>query len=1397
MNSPAAPSAAPEQYVVFLSHNSRDKEDVERIALRLEQEGITTWLDKWDLTPGRSSIQGLEDGITTSRSCIIFYGPAGTGPWHELERHAALVKFVSSGGKYPVIPVLLPGAKEPGKATLPPLLQDVTWIEFNSIEPLAETAFQLLLCGIRGEKPREFYLRQPKTAPTNELPQSIVPHGLRSFGERDSGFFLRLLPGHRDHRGLPESIAFWKDKLEEVDPERTFAVGLLHGPSGCGKSSLVKAGLLPRLVEYVRPIYLEATANDTERQLLAKLRRLFPELPGDDLTAALQAIRDRPEVLGGCKVVLILDQFEQWLHANPIQETAPLVRALRQCDGGILQAVLMVRVDFPLAIHRFLSQLEVRSQDGINTLLVDLFERIHARNVLVEFGRAYGRFSGPVDLTADEEEFLSQALNQLQDDQQHLIAVQLALFADMVRDKPWTGAVLKKLGGATGVGRAFLEENFDAKTANPAHKAHRTAAIAVLKRLLPPSGTELKGTSQPRSVLVATSGYQHKPADFEAVLSILATELRLISPVAPNDVAGESPDATTATEQRYQLTHDYLVPSLRDWLTATDRETPRGRARLVLEERTEQWIRVPLPRNYPSIPEYLRIGTLVPRRQRSDDQQRLMRRATGYYTRRSMLVFGLLTLLIAPKFLWDFCTFQVEFADLAYAQHRAEVVITRKWDPWGKKSRYRLGTHIFKDELPNLDAENKVNQRLTLNTGLTPDWNGLIPLLSDSRLGLVEVEWLDRPISVPRGFFDKNDAVSWGRTTPAVIDALVTLLKDPDRNVRLRAVESMRKLGQHNPAMIDDLVALLKDSDLEVRLCVADFLVQLGKSDSAVIDVLVTLFKGPKHDIFNYLSSNAAAALIQLGESNPAVIDILVTLLKDPDHDIRFRAATSLVQLGQCDSAVIDVLVTQLKDPNRDVFNLRRRDAAESLVQLGQSDPAVIDILVALLKDPDNDIRLHTATLLVRLGKSDPTLIDVLVAPLKDMDDGAFFNIFNQFFSGPAESLEQLGKSDSTVIARLVMLLKDRESRVRSRAAAFLGRLGKSDPAVIDSLLMMLKDQESYVRSSAATSLGWLGKSDPAVIDSLVTLLKDQESHVRSSAATSLGRLGKSDPTVIVPLVMLLKDQDDDVRRCAAASLGLLGKSDPAVIDSLVMLLKDQESHVRSSAATSLVLLGKSDPALIDPLVLLLKDEDDDVRRCATASLVLLGKSAPAVIDALVTLLKDPNWNVRHCAATSLVQLGKNDPAVIDPLVMLLKDEDDDVRLCAAETLGLLGKSDPAVIDPLVVLLKDQDYFFVREAAVAALGQLGQKRDDWTDARMIADLADFDSGVRERAGIVLAYRDDKLKPETRQTVEALRKDSRPWVRQASLHALYHIENRKAELEKQASQKAEAEAAKDN
>ena len=153
--------------------------------------------------------------------------------------------------------------------------------------------------------------------PEHEIP--VVPKGLRSFDAKDQDFFLQLVPGSRDKDGLPQSIRFWKHRIE-TSQDNPLTIGLIWGPSGCGKSSLVKAGLLPRLAPHVVSVYLEATAEGTEQGLLSRLRRACPDLPGDcSLQDALSALSQGQGLPDDKKLVIVLDQFEQWLHGRPIE----------------------------------------------------------------------------------------------------------------------------------------------------------------------------------------------------------------------------------------------------------------------------------------------------------------------------------------------------------------------------------------------------------------------------------------------------------------------------------------------------------------------------------------------------------------------------------------------------------------------------------------------------------------------------------------------------------------------------------------------------------------------------------------------------------------------------------------------------------------------------------------------------------------------------------------------------------------------------------------------------------------------------------------------------------------------------------------------------------------------
>src|SRR5207237_623588 len=146
----------------------------------------------------------------------------------------------------------------------------------------------------------------------------------------------------------------------------------------------------------------------------------------------------------------------QWLHSHPDQTDGELVRALRHCDGVGLQALLLIRDDFWMAITRFLRVLEVRPIEGVNSAAAELFDRAHARRVLAELGRALGRL--PEEAGPEASRFLEKAVQELAEPDGWVIPVRLTLFAEMLRHRAWTTATLRELGGFEGIGVTFLEE---------------------------------------------------------------------------------------------------------------------------------------------------------------------------------------------------------------------------------------------------------------------------------------------------------------------------------------------------------------------------------------------------------------------------------------------------------------------------------------------------------------------------------------------------------------------------------------------------------------------------------------------------------------------------------------------------------------------------------------------------------------------------------------------------------------------------------------------------------------------------------------------------------------------------------------------------------------------------
>lgn len=465
---------------------------------------------------------------------------------------------------------------------------------------------------------------RPTVASDSAAVAMVMPRGLNAYSEADADSFLNLVPGPRTREGVPESIAFWKQRIEARVEAKAFRVGVLYGPSGSGKSSFWKAGIQPRLNQTTCCV-IQADTGNAEDTWLQLLQAEFSELKAeDDLVKAMRKARSGL-LQPGQKLLIVLEQFEQWLSATRDAESTKLVAALRQCDGIHTQALLLVRDDFWAPLTRCLRAADVEL-DANNSAMLDVFDAAHARKVLVELGRGYGAL--PVTERADAASSVTQAFVDAVIEQMletgPLIPVRLALFAHAFRDRAWSCQELHEAGGFHGVISWFLD---NAVRQDPVLSAHPVPCAQILNALLPPPGKLIK--DQPRSVgeLSRISGVNEEVCD--QILRTLRTRYPILA----------SSDAEVADDQsqaKVQLAHDYLVSIVRDWTSRKLRSTYQGRMESTLVELTNAWQSKATTRALPSWFEWLGILMFSRRARWNEASVQMMRAANRWHLTRML-----------------------------------------------------------------------------------------------------------------------------------------------------------------------------------------------------------------------------------------------------------------------------------------------------------------------------------------------------------------------------------------------------------------------------------------------------------------------------------------------------------------------------------------------------------------------------------------------------------------------------------------------------------------------------------------------------------------------------------------------------------------------------------------
>ena len=345
---------------LFLSYNSRDRAEVQKVRKLLGAPGISVFIDEENLFRGLNWFEALQQALGRVRGVVIFLGPNGLGGWQRRESALALKRQTDEeerGVLFPVIPVLLPGSQ----------VDDYSgFLLLNTYADLRGDYDPGTLDAIVDA------VRHPATG-ENPPTISLCPYrGLNAFREEYASLF------------------FGRDRLVD-DPEQ----GLLHkvltcplvavvGASGSGKSSVVQAGLLPRLRREPSPrrretwdavvfrperspflklaIALAAALNPEETDIVwmrnaADLRELW----SSDRFPLKESLRMAAEALRVDRLLVVVDQFEELITLTPQDDRRPFLSRLLAATGAEskITVLLTLRADYYAAIY-----LDPRLSDG-------------------------------------------------------------------------------------------------------------------------------------------------------------------------------------------------------------------------------------------------------------------------------------------------------------------------------------------------------------------------------------------------------------------------------------------------------------------------------------------------------------------------------------------------------------------------------------------------------------------------------------------------------------------------------------------------------------------------------------------------------------------------------------------------------------------------------------------------------------------------------------------------------------------------------------------------------------------------------------------------------------------------------------------------------------------------
>jgi HEAT repeat protein len=552
---------------------------------------------------------------------------------------------------------------------------------------------------------------------------------------------------------------------------------------------------------------------------------------------------------------------------------------------------------------------------------------------------------------------------------------------------------------------------------------------------------------------------------------------------------------------------------------------------------------------------------------------------------------------------------------------------------------------------------------------------------------------------------------------PKAYPYLIKALTDPEKNVCHAAIDALAKVK--DPRAVDPLIQIIQGEDIWLKLPALSTLGELG--DPRAIPYLLPLAQ----DFF--FKQTVIEALGAIGDE--VSIPIMIQNLEDSDPDVQKAALLALKKILFKTDRINGIMgkVTPLRRQFSQAFT---PEALNYLLKAAEDEsPEIAEAAVFLLGWLD--VAEATETLLKLLGQerlSDSVLEALLNQGTRILPHLSEYYELSEYDQKLRilECLIRLGWNLLSDLEERETLSQDSGDESGGNFESVKGMVSEGYSKRLEKVLKILqvfidlykKEEGEEIRAEILKGLAserfikflrlQTISTFPLFRELLVLIEEALQSHdafLRAEAIKLTGQLKGA--TALDLLHLATKDLDGRVRAAAIAQLGGLARRDPNLLDAITLALSDEDPKVREQAALALGSIPES--KAFEALIQAIQDEDFRVKR---AVIHTLGKfKNPRILDTLISILphckrrEDGTLRVAICEA-----LGQflNCEKSITLLSEMLTDYDFVVRRAAVYALGNAKHHGEQVKDFLMKALEDP-HWSVQEAAVKSLGKLEVK----------------------------------------------------------------------------------------